>query len=482
MLSDRHIKIITILINKEKATSGIELSEILNVTSRTLRKDIFIINKEVSLKEIKINSSPKHGYWIKKEEKTCFKSLLAEASMNKNQIIASTPEERRIMIFYILIKNYDFKIENLCDTLFVSKTTLEKDIKELRNFIISIEPSLNHKQTSRMLKNYKEEKIRRIISSFLVLNYDNNLRYLKKYLYLLDSILEKQFLDICEYLRDELGRQNLLLTDKSLILTTLEIIIFNYREVQGCRISYIKSRNNRKVILYKNTIENILNNKITDDYFNFIIHLFNNKRMITNKDFVGFDNDKNEMIFNEFADFFKNKTGIDIFNNEDIKDHINAMLLYGNNKEKIHIYLIKEIKKLFPQAYELSCGLNYIVRKHLKKDLEDLEIATLAIRLVKVLNEQCKKVNVLIVCDYGQTYALFMRYKLQTLFSNELNIIDVIPKYYLNTKLKDQIAMDLIITTSEIEDSSIYPSICITPIVNDDDIRNIRKYLQKCKL
>ena len=76
----------------------------------------------------------------------------------------------------------------------------------------------------------------------------------------------------------------------------------------------------------------------------------------------------------------------------------------------------------------------------------------MAIRLISILNNNKKKNNVLIVCDYGQTYALFIRYKIEMLFAAELNIIDVIPAYYLENTLKKQRKIDLIISTSITDD------------------------------
>ena len=144
--------------------------------------------------------------------------------------------------------------------------------------------------------------------------------------------------------------------------------------------------------------------------------------------------------------------------------------------------MVNEIKDMFPYAFNLSSGINSIVKKYKQKELTEIEIATLAIRLISILNNNKKKNNVLIVCDYGQTYALFIRYKIEMLFAAELNIIDVIPAYYLENTLKKQRKIDLIISTSITDDLKKIKTIVVSPIINDNDVRKIRKFLQNCEI
>lgn len=482
VLSERQIHIISILLNTEGSISGVSLSKNLGITTRTLRNDISNINDEIKNKKVKIYSNPAHGYWIKKEDKKSMKKEIREIRNTIKQAIASTSDERIVMLFYLLIREKSLKTDKLLERFYVSKTTLNKDINKLKLIIKEFNPNIFEKSKNLTLSYENEEEFRKLISNFIVNNYEKNLYNLKKYLYLIDDKLDEKFMDVYNLLKDILVNQNIVLTDKSLTMLSFEIVIFNTRELNGHKVLIKKDDKYRNIIWHKESLESVLKCNISDAFFVSIKNLLSTKRMLSNEDFNGFNSQENKYIYLEFANFIKSKTSMDIFDNEGIKDHINAMLLYGRLEGTYNNQMVNEIKDMFPYAFNLSSGINSIVKKYKQKELTEIEIATLAIRLISILNNNKKKNNVLIVCDYGQTYALFIRYKIEMLFAAELNIIDVIPAYYLENTLKKQRKIDLIISTSITDDLKKIKTIVVSPIINDNDVRKIRKFLQNCEI
>mgnify|MGYP000366371324 CR=1 FL=1 len=144
VLSERQIHIISILLNTEGSISGVSLSKNLGITTRTLRNDISNINDEIKNKKVKIYSNPAHGYWIKKEDKKSMKKEIREIRNTIKQAIASTSDERIVMLFYLLIREKSLKTDKLVERFYVSKTTLNKDINKLKLIITYIENNYTH--------------------------------------------------------------------------------------------------------------------------------------------------------------------------------------------------------------------------------------------------------------------------------------------------------------------------------------------------
>ena len=196
VLSERQIHIISILLNTEGSISGVSLSKNLGITTRTLRNDISNINDEIKNKKVKIYSNPAHGYWIKKEDKKSMKKEIREIRNTIKQAIASTSDERIVMLFYLLIREKSLKTDKLVERFYVSKTTLNKDINKLKLIIKEFNPNIFEKSKNLTLSYENEEEFRKLISNFIVNNYEKNLYNLKKYLYLIDDKLDEKFVSV----------------------------------------------------------------------------------------------------------------------------------------------------------------------------------------------------------------------------------------------------------------------------------------------
>src|SRR5690625_4101579 len=133
MLYNRLKTILHELIASQVAVTGSYLSNINQVSTRTTREDIKSLDNIIIDNGAKINAIMGKGYQLEIINEKKFKSFLHDISININadSSVPKTPEERVQYLIRRLIFSESFvKIEDLADEIFVSKSTIQNDIKE----------------------------------------------------------------------------------------------------------------------------------------------------------------------------------------------------------------------------------------------------------------------------------------------------------------------------------------------------------------
>ena len=164
MLNERQKKIIKILKDNKNWMTGKELSEFLNVSDRTIRSDIEYINR---YNNAPIESNVKNGY-----------HLNLEANLNTyiGNITPQTSFERCFYIIHeLLFKKDGLNLVYLVDKLFVSDSSIENDLKQIK---VMLKPYFSLKLVRR--KNYiylegNEEDKRKLYVNLLLKKIEGNL-------------------------------------------------------------------------------------------------------------------------------------------------------------------------------------------------------------------------------------------------------------------------------------------------------------------
>ena len=123
----RQRDLLNLLLMTDEWISGRELSNKLNVSDRTIRKDIIELNDILNQYDSAILSERGKGYLLKSENR---KYLLS--TLNNN----NRPDEKKNRIFEIIMMLAFFPdgvdLYDIEDELFISRTTLEKELKDIQ--------------------------------------------------------------------------------------------------------------------------------------------------------------------------------------------------------------------------------------------------------------------------------------------------------------------------------------------------------------
>ena len=136
-IPSREKKILSVLNAKHGIVTGKELSTKIGVSERTIRSDISHINSELGTTGIQVEAVHGKGYTIQVKDRA---ALLVIFSEDENII---TKDDRITALLLKLLRHDDwYDLGILEDEMYVSNTTLEKDIKHLNKIIYEQHPYL----------------------------------------------------------------------------------------------------------------------------------------------------------------------------------------------------------------------------------------------------------------------------------------------------------------------------------------------------
>ncbi len=140
-LSARHRLILTYMNGKHMAVPGRELAERLGVSTRTVRGEVARINDLLREDDIRIRSLSGKGYQLEVGDRPLFLELISDRE------IMQTKEDRIIFLMMRLINSDDWiELAQLEDEMFVSRTTLENDLREIRRRVCEHQPYIAMKR------------------------------------------------------------------------------------------------------------------------------------------------------------------------------------------------------------------------------------------------------------------------------------------------------------------------------------------------
>lgn len=136
-IMERRSKILQ-LIKTENYVTYDELSEILQVSKKTIYNEIIALNDELSAFGAKIESKPRHGLILKISDKKAYEEYLS--SLKEEQAENGNGDLRELSIARrIITSDHAIKMDDLCEELYISRSTLNADLKKVKTLFESYE-------------------------------------------------------------------------------------------------------------------------------------------------------------------------------------------------------------------------------------------------------------------------------------------------------------------------------------------------------
>ena len=126
-LHARQKKLLSILNAKHGVETGKEISAKLGVSERTVRNDISEINTQLESYGIQILPRYGKGYTLSIQDRAVYLSLFEE-----KESYFTKDDRTRTLLLRLIRENDWYDLGNLEDEMFVSRTTLENDIKAIK--------------------------------------------------------------------------------------------------------------------------------------------------------------------------------------------------------------------------------------------------------------------------------------------------------------------------------------------------------------
>lgn len=478
---NRQEELIRILLKSEKPRTTTELAEMLDVSSRTIRSDLEKIETELLVHHLCLEKKPHVGVWIQgaKEDKVAL--FLNEAQQNST--VNTYSKEYRIgcILVQILLGNSKIYPDKFADELYVSRSTIEKDLSVVARWLKKHQLELSKNANNGLYVKGSEENIRNAVGS---LANDLNTWNLS-----IESFLEtylnvdfKKIEDIVSEWNEKYGMNlnemniNNLAFHASImvirILKNKELEMLDRDELQEESHSYKKEF---EQLIYE--LSEYIHCDISKAESNYLLmHLFGmylNEPAFIKNDFLSDLRTLAENISDDFICNLDKIVALNLKQNKMFKQSLVLHLLptvyrlkYGFN---LYNPLLGEIKTNYAGSFLLAKIINSSFEKFLNVTVSEEEIAYVALHISLAVNQPMEKQQVAIVCTMGVGVSRFLSVKLQENFPNVT---------FIHCSSEDSQAIEncnYILSTVKLSVSK--PYLQINPLLNETDIQRIRTFI-----
>lgn len=487
-LSLRQRKLLHIMQNQTSFITSTGLAKQLGVSPRTIRSDISEINEKLVPYHTRIVSEKSKGYFFHSENP----GILQE--INKMDNVFLTKEDRiRYLAFTLCLSDIPVNIYDLEEEMFVSHTTLEHDLNELREKYVLAPPYIALTQSRDELTMEQDERKRRSILNHLFhedWNYNNKGNAYYGYQFLDENVMNI----ISDVVTHYLDLYSIRLEDPNRVMLDLAITIMYHRVQSGhvvepvpfCQSDMAVWQATRDMM---EALEKRLGVVFPEPEGIEIYTKIAGARLMDARQLsfstIGhyFDYETIHMA-NEYIDLIREYDHIDLSGDEDFYITLLQYIRYLQMPE--HIFNTQENMDIARAQlcieYELAWLFQAVARKHLGRMLDASELLYLALCIsgaLEYLNQNMPetKIKAVICCHLNLPAIWALKRKLLGAFSCYVDVVELLPVNEKDTY--DFTGIDLVIATARkhIPVPTDTTVLFISPFFNEQDHKNIESYI-----
>src|SRR5699024_1470937 len=440
------------------------------------------------------------GFYLFKNNEKRFNQFwedLKYHSSNKNYNIPSNREERIYFLMKKLLTSFHYnKIEDLIEELYVSRSTLQNDLKYIRKILDKYNIILDQRPHYGIKINGDEEQIRYCISEYLF----NQPFTLRENMNSWLNILSENRLEIIKNsVLFHLRKHKIFVSDISLqnLITHISIACKRIQENNTVRIDqpHLQEIEEKKEFLVAKEITNYIQKRIKINFTNYeiaylAIHLQGTKlekTSFTKKDMTPVVEEYLYKIVQKMLQRIESEYSIKLIDDAELLQAISLHLKPALNRHKFNMNIrnpmLDEIKTKYTFSFNAALVGAQVLFEEMNISINEHEIGYLALH-IELAQERKKKESkqihkCLILCASGLGSAQLLMHKLKNVFGEQLNIMGTIEYYNLQWQTLSNI--DFIISTIPIEDNLSVPVVQVNTILGETDLTTISELVDKNK-
>lgn len=477
-------KILHYLLQKNDWVKASELSNYLSISQRQIRKYISAINAK---EQIIISSS--QGYKVDKKKYDNF--------IFKQKHIPTEQEKRHKYIIQKLITHSrGYNIFDFADELYVSETTIKKDIHMIKSIINKYKLIIvRNKNIVQLLGS--EECMRKLIYSFIS-DYSFNTQFFQEGFHLFE--LQYDYNEIQFKLKDAMKQYHLVCNDFSLNNLTIHLIIILNRIESGYQLlESIEKNQNIDTSSYQVAL--IMNDYFMEEYgilfneselINISLIIANN---VSQSNMINYDNlnlcNIHKYVDKKYIEITKNiiqmveeNYFLPPFKESFISKfilHIQNLFFRAHNNFHIKNPLANTIKMSYPLIYDIAVFIAQQIKQNYDIYLNEDEIAFISFHIGSYFEDNSFKKVTRVNCayiyiEYYDFYKTTLK-KLYQRFDNKIAITKVISiSDYIDEITTD---IDLLILATGINSHFKTKSVYLKPFPDLEDYQKIEEIIEE---
>ena len=496
MFNCRGMTILRELMGAEGSLTSEYLAKVNQVTSRTVRNDIKELDGLLSEYGASIKSIRGTGYELNIQDDQLFRKLLQEFADKDLQTqggIPSLPKERvQYLIRRLLLVEGYLKLEELADELFISKSTIQNDILDVKKILKEYGITLEKRPNYGLKLKGDELKLRFCMSQYIFSKRETQSDMMNACVTILPK---EEIIEIRAIILEQIKQHEVALSDIALNNLVIHIAI-------ACR----RIRNENYVSIYPQELSEILKQREYEVAKNIVgkveealevvfpqteiayiaIHLLGTRMVehasIGEKEMQNLIDGDIYKLTTTILQSIENELKLGISHDKELIMGISLHLKPAINRYRYKMNLrnpmLDDIKTNYPVAFEAGILAGMVLKEELGIDIHENEIGYLALHIGGAIERKKmsnQKKRCMIVCVSGVGSAKLLQYRLQSKFGSKLEIVGT-SEYYKLSQIPTH-GIDFIISTIPISEVLSIPVIEVNTILGQEDLQKIQEII-----
>ncbi|WP_370295884.1 transcription antiterminator [Rossellomorea marisflavi] len=492
-MNARFKRILKELMSVDGIVTSNHLAGVSQVSSRTVREDVKQLNDQLHAQGAVITAIRGQGYALEVSDETRFMAFLQQlVELSAGQPVS--PEERiGYLVKRFLQSGSYLKIQDLADEIHVSPSTLQNDLKEVKDIFSRYDLSLAKKPNYGLKVAGEEVNVRFCLAEYAI---DRHTPVRRQIQPLPDLQDENRLATIWKVVEKYVDIHDLQMSDIAMNNLVIHIEIAHKRMASGNIISELTLEmdeilSQREYEIAEKMVEEL--NAALDISFPQVevayiaLHLLGTRLVVEQhleaEDLIDAKGRTYVQLVNGILKTIERELKIQLCEDEELRMalliHLRPAinrLRYGMN---IRNPLLDDIKKNYPMAFEAGVIAGMVIEDRMDVQIDENEIGYLALHLGAAIERGnvagSGPKRVIIVCASGVGSARMIKYKLQSKFRHEMEVVATTEYYHL--KNHDLEGIDFIISSIPVEEELPIPVIHVRTILSKEDYHNIHAQL-----
>lgn len=471
-----------LLDNQDHFVTSEELAEVLSLSSRTIRNYAKRLKTQLNMHGATFEAKPSLGYRLHISQPVAFDLYLTKNyQLADDSVEIDVSDRQKYILNKLVIENEAFPIDDLMDRLFVTRSTLSKDLSMIRKELMPYELVIDSKPNKGIFITGLERNRRHFILDYFFNHSDNSLQH-----YMSNKSFFKRisFDQITIIVLDECRESGIHLTDFTIQNIVLYLALSVQRMAEGFELQNIqlddKVETRSVYIVAQKIIRRIENGyqiHVPESEVEYLtIQLLANGKNTTIISDAGIHDDIDSVLQK-----IELEIGYPISQDYELKknliEHLKPMLVRLEQGLQLKNPLLHEIKTNY-LPYFLDAKRYISWSTYLSQfEINDDEVAYLTLHLMAAVEkyQDFNKPRTLIICATGYGSAQLLKNRLKKEYSEYLNIVGVKGYYEVDNLALAEV--DLIISAIDLS-TQIFkvPVIQVSIFLTESDIKKINHF------
>lgn len=484
MLDARMKKIIIELSDSEYVTAS-ELAKILDLNEKTVRTTIGKMRDSLDEYGIEIESKTRKGYHLLIYDKEKYQAFINNDEwLSKNDIPNNSKEREEWLLDYLLKQHKFVRIDDLSEMLYVSRSTITNDIRNVEDSLKSYHITLIRRPNYGLHIQGSEFDIRNcMISQFK----DN------KWAQRFSDKEENELKEISKILLNNIQNQKVVLSKSMIQEMTSCIYIAKVRYEENYKITVSKNEVVHRI--YKPCIE-VATNIVKELNEKFHIHLLDSEiyyiaiNIAARSDYNVLEGELESGVINQarkqatqMLDCVYDMMHLDMRQNLSLLYDLISFLIPMDIRMRYGIIaknpFAEATKKKYFFAYNVASQAVIPLKKTYFHEVPENEIAYLTsifALFIEQEKDKKKKYNILVICATNMSTSKLLAYQYKKKFKKYIDEVYTCEMYNLDSF--DLSKVDYIFTTVEINRVLPKPVLGISAFLEDEEVEKISSILK----